>query len=249
MAFQQYKQQFDANGYCVIKQFLDADELNLLSDELDRYVDEVVPNLPDTAAFYDDRDRPETLKQMQHMMGDAFFNDYVSHAKWKQLAETLLGEEAHCESPEWFNKPPGTDHPTPPHQDNYYFNLMPPNVLTIWVALDSVDVQNGCLRYLPGSHTGGSRPHNRSSVLGFSQGISDYGDADFSNEVPVLLQPGDASIHHGWTVHRADANQSTERNRRSFAMVYKGVSCQRDEAAYQRYEEAMKHQHEELGLA
>lgn len=249
MAYQQYKQQFDDDGYCVIEQFLDAGELKLLSGELDRYIAEVVPNLPDEDAFFDDRDRPETLKQLQHMVGDAFFNGYVSHSKWKTLAKTLLGEEANCESPEWFNKPPGTDHPTPPHQDNYYFNLTPPNVLTIWVALDSVDTENGCLRYLPGSHNGGARPHNRSSVLGFSQGISDYGDADFSREVPLLLEPGDATIHHGWTVHRADANRSSERNRRSFAMVYKGVSCQRDEEAYRRYEDALANQHNELGLS
>jgi phytanoyl-CoA hydroxylase len=248
MSFQQYKQPFDADGFCVIKPFLDSDELKRLSSELDRYIADVVPTLPEKAAFYDDRDRPETLKQLQHMMDDPFFNEYVTHPKWKQLAETLLGEEAHCESPEWFNKPPGTDHPTPAHQDNYYFNLTPPNVLTIWVALDLVDTENGCLRYLPGSHCGGARPHNRSSVLGFSQGISDYGDADFTDEVPILLQPGDASIHHGWTVHRADANQSNARNRRSFAMVYKGVSCHRDEAAYQRYEAALDNQHDELGL-
>ena len=29
--------------------------------------------------------------------------------------------------------------PTPPHQDNYYFCLKPPDVVTLWVALDPVD--------------------------------------------------------------------------------------------------------------
>lgn len=241
-------QQFRDDGYVVVRPFLDADELQLLCSELSRYIASVVPGLSDAAAFYDDRSRPETLKQMQHMTGDAFFYEYSSHPKWKSLAESLLGEEAFCESPEWFNKPPGTNHPTPPHQDNYYFNLTPPNVLTIWVALDPVDTENGCLRYVPGSHVGCARPHDRSSVLGFSQGISDYGDADFAREVPVHLQPGDATVHHGWTVHRADANRSTERHRRSFAMVFKGVSCQRDEVAHQRYEQALASQHNKLGL-
>jgi hypothetical protein len=31
-------------------------------------------------------------------------------------------------------------------------------------------------------------------------------------------------------------------------MVFKGVSCRRDEASYARYEAAMKMQHESLGL-
>ncbi|MDG1896865.1 MAG: phytanoyl-CoA dioxygenase family protein [Fuerstiella sp.] len=242
------RQHFSNEGFVVVRQFLDTNELNFLTDELDRYIADVVPQLSDAAAFYDDRSRPETLKQLQHMTGDEFFCTYASHPKWKALAETLLGEEACCDSPEWFNKPPGTDHKTPPHQDNYYFNLTPPKVLTIWVALDAVDTENGCLRYVPGSHVDGARPHDRSSVLGFSQGISNYGDDDMAREVPVSLAPGDATVHHGWTVHRADANQSTNRQRRSFAMVFKGVSCQRDEEAYQRYEQALASQHDKLGL-
>ena len=103
---------------------------------------------------------------------DSFFDAYRDHPRWRQVAEALLGEPVGAEEPEWFNKPPGTVHVTPPHQDNYYFCLTPPHVLTIWLALDDVDAENGCLRYVAGSHTRGFRPHNRSNVLGFSQGIS-----------------------------------------------------------------------------
>ena len=160
----------------------------------------------------------------------------------------LVGEEAKCESPEWFNKPPGTNHITPPHQDNYYFCLTPPNVVTIWLALDPVDEANGCLRYLPGSHLLPIRSHNRSNVLGFSQGITDYNESDRAHEVPIILQPGDVVAHHGNAIHRADANQSPARNRRAFAMVFKGTSCRRDEPAFARYADALKQQHQQMGL-
>ena len=147
-----------------------------------------------------------------------------------------------------FNKPAGTNHITPPHQDNYYFCLKPPNVVTVWLALDVVDAENGCLRYVRGSHQLGIRPHNRSNVLGFSQGISNYSDADRAAEVPILMQPGDAVVHHGNTIHRADANSSSTRQRRAFAQVFKGFSCQRDEAAFANYMANVKQQHEQLGL-
>ena len=52
--------------------------------------------------------------------------------------------------------PPGVDHPTPPHQDNYYFNLKPLNVV-IWLALDDVDDENGCLRYSPATPAAAAR--------------------------------------------------------------------------------------------
>jgi phytanoyl-CoA hydroxylase len=185
---------------------------------------------------------------MQHMGVDPYFAAYRKHPRWQALADGLLGEPALAEEPEWFNKPPGTVHVTPPHQDNYYFNLKPPHVLTIWMALDAVDDENGCLRYVAGSHAHGVRPHAASGVLGFSQTISDYGPADAAREAPIHLAPGDVVVHHGNTIHRAEANRSATRNRRSFAMVFKGASCRRDEESFARYQAALKAQHERMGL-
>jgi phytanoyl-CoA hydroxylase len=183
------------------------------------------------------------------MGGDPFFSKYRRQPSWNELAAALVGEAVEAQEPEWFNKPPGTDHATPPHQDNYYFCLRPPNVVTLWLALDPVDEENGCLRYLPGSHRQGIRPHAATTVVGFSQGISDYGPLDKAREQTIVLAPGDLVAHHGETIHRADANRSAARNRRAFAMVFRGVSCRRDEAAYARYLAALQQQHQRAGLA
>lgn len=248
MRFEDLKPAYDRDGFVVVRQLLPADDFKRLTAELDRYIRDVVPTLPDKHAFYDDKSRPETLKQMQHMGLDPFFKEYMKNPVWNSLASALVGEEVEAQEPEWFNKPANTNHVTPPHQDNYYFCLRPANVLTIWMALDNVDDENGCLRYVKGSHLRGIRPHNRSNILGFSQGITDYSDADRELEVKVHLQPGDVTVHHGNTIHRAEANTSKTRNRRAFAMVIKGKSCQLDQEAYQRYTDAMKKQHEQMGL-
>jgi phytanoyl-CoA hydroxylase len=240
---------FHEDGFVVVCQFLPPSELQQLQSELDRYIRDVVPSLPSGDAFYQDRSRPETLKQMQHMGNDAFFEQYRRNPRWNQLATELLGEAACANAPEWFNKPPRTEHATPPHQDNFYFCLRPPSVLTMWLALDVVDDGNGCLRYVAGSHKIGIRPHGPTEVLGFSQGILDYGSDDRDREVAVSLQPGDVVVHFGNTIHRADPNTSPDRNRRAFAMVFRGESCQRDADAYARYEAALEQQHTRMGLA
>ncbi len=242
------KLDFDRDGFVIVPGFLPADELQDLQQNLSRYIRDVVPKLPDSDAFYEDRSRPETLKQLQRMGSDTFFEAYCQNRRWVELAETLLGEPAQSDQPEWFNKPPSTNHVTPPHQDNFYFCLAPPSVLTIWLALDDIDAENGCLRYVAGSHLRGFRPHARSKILGFSQGISDYAADDFTRERAALLKPGDAVAHAGMTIHRADANLSTTRHRRSFALVFKGISCRRDQAAYDRYLASARAQHQELGL-
>ncbi|MEO2034610.1 MAG: phytanoyl-CoA dioxygenase family protein [Planctomycetaceae bacterium] len=240
------KTQFDDDGFIVIRNFLPTEEFATLTRNVDRFIRDVVPGLSSAFAFYEDRERPETLKQLSHMEDDSFFADYRSHPLWLQTAKTLLGEDVAVQGIEWFNKPPNTDHVTPPHQDNYYFCLTPPRVLTMWLALEAIDEENGCLRYIKGSHADGRRPHNRTSTLGFSQGLADFGQKDTDREVAIIAQPNDLLIHHGYTIHRADANTSSTRHRRSFAMVIKGVSCQRDEAAYQTYLEASNQQRTEL---
>ena len=248
MTYDQYKPAFDRDGFVVVRQFLTPGELTSLAKNLDRYIREVVPTLPDAEAFYQDKSRPETLKQLQHMGLDPFFHEYKRHPRWNALATALVGETVEVQDPEWFNKPPGTDHATPPHQDNYYFKLEPSNVATLWLALETVDEENGCLRYVPRSHLPETRPHGASQVLGFSQGITDYGSEDLVREVAIELEPGDLVAHHGQTIHRADANRSTSRTRRAFAMVCQGVSCRRNEAAIKRHQAVVKVQHDSMGL-
>lgn len=248
MNFELEKEFYDQHGFVIVRQLLGNQEFAELQENLERYIQDVVPGLPDSAAFYQDRSRPETLKQMQHMGVDPYFRDYVHHPKWKALAEALIGEPASGNQPEWFNKPPGTHHVTPPHQDNYYFCWRPANVLTMWMALDQVDAENGCLRYVDGSHKRGYRSHAKSQILGFSQGINDFTTDDFNREVAAVMQPGDVAVHHGMTIHRADANLSQTRQRRSFALVFNGVSCRRDPEAFARYSESAREQHSEMGL-
>ena len=243
-----HKKNFDRDGYVVVPQFLPSDEWDELTGNIDRYIRQVVPTLSDESVYYQDRDRPETIRQLEHMKQDPYFNAYQRHPRWLALAQMLLDEPVEIENPKWFNKPPGAVHPTPPHQDNYYFCLEPPKVITMWIAMDKVDDENGCLRYVVGSHREGIRKHGASDILGFSQGINDYGPDDTAKEAIIRLERGDMACHHGQLIHRADPNRSSSRHRRSFAMVLVGDSAQQDEQRFARYIAARDSQHTDQGL-
>ena len=139
---------------------------------------------------------------------------------------------------QYFNKPPGIGQPTPPHQDGYYFMLAPCEAVTMWFALEDVDEENGCVRYVPGSHKHGMREHARTQTLGFSQGIVDYPTvADRESELAFPAKPGDLLVHHALTIHRADGNRSTTRTRRALGFIYYSDRAREDveaHAAYQR---------------
>jgi phytanoyl-CoA hydroxylase len=228
---------FGRDGYVLIPGFLCGTELEELNRELGRYITERVPQLPRTDVYYEDRSDPATLKQLARIkQHDAYFARLIEQPKWTGLAEALLEDEVVGQELEWFNKPPRVGKFTPPHQDGYYFMLEPNEAVTLWLALDPVDESNGCVRYIPGSHRKGLRPHARTQVLGFSQGISDYVDADRDVEVPMVAQPGDLLVHHAVTVHRADGNPS-QRHRRSLGMIFYAARARQDArklADYQR---------------
>lgn len=230
------QREFRETGYAHLRAFLDRDELDEVERQLARYIEEVVPDLPPQDAFFEVKGRPETLKQMQRMMDtDSWFRDFFLQERFLGLAADLLGAPVIPKNVEYFAKPPQVGVATPPHQDGYYFMIEPNEALTMWVALDDIDESNGCIRYVEGSHREGLRPHAKSGVLGFSQGITDYGPDDERRERPMISQPGDVLVHHSLTIHRADANRS-ERPRRALGLVcYSSLARQDSEksAAYQ----------------
>lgn len=190
-------------------------------NEVRRFTDEIIPTLNPEEAFYEDKARPETLKQIHRMCEhDSFFAEQINGPKFLPLAQSLLQADVVVKNMQYFDKPPGVGKPTPPHQDGYYFMLEPNEALTMWLALEHVDEENGCVRYIPGSHLAGMRAHGKSGTLGFSQGIQDYSDEDIQNEKAIHAAPGDLLIHHSMTIHRANGNRSAVRHRRAMGMVY-----------------------------
>ena len=237
--FPQLKKKFDLDGYIVIPGFVPSRELEEVQRELDRYIAERVPEIPRSDVYYEDRSDPSTLKQMARIkQHDPYFASLIGRPKWSGLAKALLADDVVEFELEWFNKPPGSGKPTPPHQDGYYFMLEPNEALTMWLALDPVDKSNGCVRYIPGSHRKGLRPHGRSEMLGFSQAVADYGLEDQEAEAAIIAQPGDLLVHHSLTIHRADGNP-TQRNRRSLGLIYHAARARHDHTRFAAYQKQL----------
>lgn len=236
--FSTTKQNFDKDGYVFLPAFLTMDEVNAINKKLEEFIKDKVPGLPFNHVFYEDDKNPATLKQLQDLhVYDPFFTDILKGSKFEEIAEVLLEEKAIGKNLEYFNKPPLIGKPTPPHQDGYYFMLDPPKAITMWMALENVDEETGCVRYIKASHLEGMRPHGKTKTLGFSQGITDYVEKDFAAEIPFPAKPGDLLIHHAMTIHRADGNKSKSRTRRALGLIYFGESAKEDietKKAYQK---------------
>ena len=247
MDLQQAKEEFAARGFVAWRGFIDAAEMAQVNAEFDRYIAEVLPTLDHSAGFYEDKDDPATLMRLQGMTDhDPYFHQLFHNERMFDTARALLDDEVVGRNLQWFNKLPHGGKATPPHQDGFYFMLEPNEAITLWLAQDPIDEDNGCVRYLPGSHLQAMRPHQRTDVLGFSQGITDYGDADHQHEIPVRAQPGDLLIHHSMCVHRADANDSPH-PRRALGFVYYAARAKEDLARAEAYREQLLAEWEKEG--
>jgi ectoine hydroxylase-related dioxygenase (phytanoyl-CoA dioxygenase family) len=144
----------------------------------------------------------------------------VAHRNAVRIAARLLDVEVGAVE-SWthmIDKPPRTGHDTPWHQDEAFWELeLGYHACAVWLALDDVDIDNGCMQFLPGSHRRGIVPHRhlyddpRVSALVIDD------DTDFSAAVPVPLRAGGATFHTQTTMHHTGPNR-TDRRRRAYAI-------------------------------
>jgi hypothetical protein len=105
-------------------------------------------------------------------------------------------------------KPPGSETPTPWHQDEaYYLSLTRFRSLTIWMPLYDVTEENGCLWFIPGSHKRGLVSHRS---LGNDPAVHSLEALGVPGAAGVAcpLPAGGATIHHYRTLHWAGPNRS-----------------------------------------
>ena len=229
---------FESDGYVALSGFMTGNECAQVEDRVVSFIRDNVPALPREQVYYEDINNPETLKQIQHLYThDPYFEQLMFGSNFERLAELLLEGSVEGKNMQYFNKPPKIGKATPPHQDGFYFMLKPCEAVTMWLALDMVNEENGCVRYVRGSHSRGMRPHGRTQTLGFSQGVIDYGTPDdLSNQVAFPARPGDLLVHHAMTIHRADGNRSKSNTRRALGFIYYSKRAQVDEKAHAEYQ-------------
>ena len=98
------------------------------------------------------------------------------------------------------------------HQDLTYWGFSHDDQISVWLALSTADDVSGAMYMIPGSHLEGKREHktikDKNNVLYQSQWAQ---GVDESKKILCTLKAGEASFHHGWTVHSSMPNNSNDR--------------------------------------
>lgn len=171
----------------------------------------------------------ETAKDIRewHETSSYLF-DIVMNPKIHDLVEPILGPNFYCWASSFFIKEPFSSSTVGWHQDAYYWPMTPHHTVTVWLAFDDVDSENGAMKVVPGSHLHGLLKHTKStqtsSVLTLELESGTFSEAD---AVQFSLHAGQVSLHDDRCVHSSPANPS-ERRRAGLTLRYSGTEVKND---------------------
>lgn len=226
---------FNDNGFLTGIRMLDAGQLAELREELAVLME---PHQAQNPLFYEyhlnESEDPSTI--LFHALGawrvSEAFHDLLFHPAIVAAAEQLLGGPVRFWHDQIFVKPARDGAVVAWHQDySYWTRTKPMAHLTCWIGLDDSTEENGCVRYVPGSHKWDLLPrHHLSNDM---HAVFEYlTDEQRSAFIPVaaILNAGEASFHHPLMVHGSFENTS-DRPRRAAVInfIRAGVVSDSDE--------------------
>jgi non-heme Fe2+,alpha-ketoglutarate-dependent halogenase len=191
-------EQYRLQGYCFPVGSVLPSMVSLARQKIDTLTDNPPMGL----------DHPWTLKS--HLLFDWVYALTV-HSAVLDAVEAVIGPDILMQAADLFVKPGNNSKHINWHQDANYWNLDPFEICTAWIALTDVYPENGCMRFLPGTHRHHKLEHEETfaedSALTRGQELTLGINED--EAVPVILKAGQISLHHCLLAHASTANRTT----------------------------------------
>ena len=92
----------------------------------------------------------------------------AAHPEILDMVEQIIGPDIIMWGSQVFSKPASDGLAIPWHQDGQYWPVRPLRTVTVWIAIDRADVDNGCMRVVPGTHRQGLMAHESSDDEGLA---------------------------------------------------------------------------------
>ncbi len=138
--------------------------------------------------------------------------DLITHPRIVAHVKDILGEDVIGWGSHYFCKMPHDGKRVSWHQDASFWPMSPSKTVTVWLAIDDADVENACMRFVPGSHHYGHLTYHLSEESENNVLNQTVTNADqFGDPVDDELQAGELSLHSDLLLHGSEANESDRR--------------------------------------
>jgi ectoine hydroxylase-related dioxygenase (phytanoyl-CoA dioxygenase family) len=213
------------NGYLVLPEVLSAAEVAALC----RVTDELVAAAKGVEAhteLYDLEDahtpaRPKVRRLKTPHKYHAAYAEVVRHAGILAALRPLIGEAINFDNSKLNIKAAAGGAPVDWHQDWAFYPHTNDDLCAVGIMLDDMDLANGPLMVVPGSHKGPTFDHHSEGC--FSGAINDAAaEAGFATAAALTGKAGSITIHHVRAVHGSKPNLSG-RSRRLLLLQYRAA--------------------------
>ncbi len=202
------QQQYDRDGYVLLKSLFDREEIDLL-----RRAAKEDKQLDDHAFGRDDGEGGTVRLSLWNHPGQGIYGAFASCRRMVETAEQLLRDEPYHYHSKMIMKDARVGGAWAWHQDyGYWYNngVLTPNLVSGFIAVDPATRQNGCLQVIRGSHHCG-RVHHQ--LTGDQAGADPERVAEILKRMELVyveMDPGDVLFFHSNVLHRSDQNRSDD---------------------------------------
>lgn len=212
---------FQRNGYAVVRGVYEACEVAALESEFDRIVAAMLASGEEINARWGGNEmdaldggasvvlHTHNVQQFSAVWLRAFLEP-----RFLDAAEEILGPDIVLHHSKLFQKPPEKGAPFPMHQDWSYFPTVLDTMMAAVIHVSRADDAMGCLRVVPGSHKLGR--------MDDTSGLSPIGEFTLEGAVPLEAEPGDVAFFHYLTVHGSKPNRSPHTRKTVLVQLHAG---------------------------
>lgn len=213
---------YHQDGFIFLRGLFDGEETDLL-----RRAMEEDPAIEAHSLLRADQEGGATRISLWNRAGDSVYGLAARCARLVDTVEALIGEPVYHFQSKLTAKDPRVGGAWEWHQDYgywYYNGCLAPKMLSVMIALDATDAENGCLKLVRGSHKLGRLDHLQVTPEQNAADPERMPHILAAHEtVDCVLAPGDAVVFHANTLHRSDQNRS-ERRRWTLLCCYNAIS-------------------------
>ncbi len=237
-------QQFNQDGFLILRDFADKIKCEAILEVAKVHLKYQVEPI-ETEVGYDEKSKKyrtdetdywakesgSVVRRLRQVYSrDILFKEWMEDEKIRPILQQILEDQvvittSHHNS--IMTKMPHKSTQTRWHQDRRYWSYSDDNLVSVWLALDDEDSQNGVLEFIEGSHK------MKFEAEQFDD--KEYFREDFEKNILLIekkvsttLVRGDVVLFHSLLLHRANKN-NTDRPKISFVYTVKGSSTKVEE--------------------